>query len=132
MNHSLRFCWPIAAAVLLASACSDAPTDEGQSPSAALLRLTSPHIDDGALLFTLGGPPIDSVAPTSASLRLFIRRVNDSTIVGALVGPIGSGAVLTLHRVSDPAAYTARVLEVADRRNVLRESLIGYALTVVR
>ena len=131
MNCSLRFCWPIAVAALLATACSEDPIGD-PSPPNALLRLTSPHIDDGAMLFTISGPPIDAISPTSTALRMFLRRTSDSTLVGALVGPIGSGAVLTLHRVSDPGAYVARVLEVADRRNVLRESLIGYALTVIR
>jgi hypothetical protein len=30
------------------------------------------------------------------------------------------------------AGYTGRVLEVADRQDVLRASLAGYALTVTR
>jgi hypothetical protein len=49
------------------------------------------------------------------------------------VGVVANGAVVTL-RVPDvgaAAAYTARVVEVADRENALRGSLTGYALTVV-
>lgn len=121
-----------AALVLVTAACSSDPTEEQPPATVALLRLTSPHTDDGALLFTLTGPAIDSATTTNAALRLFTSRVSDTTLVGALVGPVGSGAVVTLHGTGEPARYVARVLEVADRRNFLRESLTGYALTVVR
>ena len=123
---------PVAAAMLLASACASDPTGGEEPARTGLLRLTSPNIDDGALLFTLSGPPVDSLTTTNTSLRLFTRRESDSTLVAALVGPVGSGAVVTLHGASEPDDYVARVLEVADRRNFLRETLIGYALTVIR
>ena len=122
-----------AAIVLVAAACSTDPVGEEPPPTVALLlRLNSPHTDDGALLFTLTGPAIDSATTTNAALRLFTSRVSDTTLVGALVGPVESGAVVTLHGAGEPARYLARVLEVADRRNFLRESLTGYALTVIR
>lgn len=121
-------------AVFLGAACADDSTGTGGPPHAGTLivRLTTTHTDDGAVLFELSGPPIDSVVALSASLQLFTRRANDSTIVAAVVGVVANGAVVTL-RVPDvgaAAGYTARVLEVADRQNVLRASLAGYALTV--
>jgi hypothetical protein len=98
------------------------------------VRLTTAHADDGAVLFELSGPPIDSVVAVNASLRLFTRRANDSTIVGAVVGVVANGAVVILQvpDVGAAARYTARIVEVADRDNVLRASLTGYALTVAR
>jgi len=123
------------AALLLGAACSDAPTGTGGPGAGTLIvRLTTTHTDDGAVLFELSGPSIESVVAVNASLRLFTRRANDSTIVGAVVGVVANGAVVTL-RVPDVGAaarYTARVLEVADRDDVLRASLAGYALTVNR
>jgi hypothetical protein len=121
-------------ALLLAVACADDSTGTGGPPQAGTLivRLTTTHSDDGAVLLELSGPPIDSVVALNASLQLFTRRANDSTIVAAVVGVVGNGAVVTL-RVPDVGAagqYTARVLEVADRQNILRASLTGYALTV--
>jgi hypothetical protein len=98
------------------------------------LRLTTPHTDDGAMLFEVSGPPIDSATAANASLQLFTRRVGDSTIVGVVAGVVAGGAVVTLHVPDAGAAaeYTARVLEVADRQNLLRASLAGYALTAIR
>lgn len=131
-----RVCMLFALAVLFFGvACADDSTGTGGPPQAGtlILRLTTPHADDGAVLFELSGPPIDSVVAVSASLRLFMRRASDSTIVAAVVGDIADGAVVTL-RVPDvgaAAGYTARVLDVADRQNALRASLTGYALTVV-
>ena len=121
-------------ALLLAVACADDSTGTGGPPHAGTLivRLTTTHSDDGAVLLELSGPPIDSAVALNASLQLFTRRANDSTIVAAVVGVVANGAVVTL-RVPDvgaAAAYSARVVEVADRQNVLRASLTGYALTV--
>jgi len=122
------------AALLFAVACADDSTGTGGPPQAGtlILRLTTPHSDDGAVLFELSGPPIDSVVALNASLQLFTRRANDSTIVGAVVGVVANGAVVTLHvpDVGAASGYAARILEVADRQNALRISLAAYALTV--
>ena len=124
------------AAALLGAACAGDTTGNGMPAGSGTLivRLTTTHDDDGAVLFELSGPPIDSVVALNASLQVFTRRANDSTIVGAVVGVVANGAVVTL-RVPDVGAaaqYAARVVEVADRQNVLRASLTGYGLTVVR
>jgi hypothetical protein len=94
-----------------------------------LVRLTTPHSDDGAMRFTVSGP-VDSAVVVNPSLQLFTRRVG-STVVGVVVGALASRAVVILHG-SDPggAGYSAQVLEVADRQDLLRPSLAGYALTV--
>lgn len=131
-----RVCMLLAlAGLLFGAACADAPTGTGGPRAGTLIvRLTTPQTDDGAVLFELSGPPIESVAAVNASLRLFTRRTNDATVVGAVVGAVTNGTVVTL-RVPDVGAaprYTARVLEVAGRDNVLRASLTGYALTVDR
>ena len=70
----------------------------------------------------------------NASLQSFTRRANDSTIVGAVIGVVVNGAVVTLQvpDVNASALYTVRIVEVADRENVLRAALTGYALTVSR
>ena len=124
------------AAAFLGAACAGDTTGNGMPAGSGTLivRLTTTHDDDGAVLFELSGPAIDSVVALNASLQVFTRRANDSTIVGAVVGVVANGAVVTL-RVPDVGAaaqYAARVVEVADRQNVLRASLTGYGLTVVR
>jgi len=85
------------------------------------------------MTFQVNGPSIES-ASVNGLLQLFTLRVNDSTLVGAVIGTLANGAIITLH-VPDgsvAAAYTATLREVADREDALRASLAGYALTVTR
>lgn len=129
---SARWRFTLLAAVALGAACSNDPTSGAPRAGTLTLRLSTPRSDDGALLFEVSGPPIDTAVVVNGSLQLFTRRADGSTVVGAVVGGLTNGAIVTL-RVPDVGAaggYTARVLEVADRQNVLRTSLAGYALTV--
>jgi len=127
-----RWIFAMVAALSVAAACSDDSTTAPVQPGTLRLTLTTPHDDDGAMTLEVSGPPIDSATADHASLRLFTRRVDGSTIVGAVVGALTNGAVVTLYVPDAGAAgrYTARVHEVADRQNALRASLAGYALTV--
>jgi NaMN:DMB phosphoribosyltransferase len=132
MRHMYR--GVVLAALLFGAACANDSTGTGGSSGSGtlILDLTTPHADDGAVLFEVSGPPIDAVAPVNSSLRLFTRRASETTIVGVVVGAVAEGAMVTL-RVPDlggAAQYTARIREVADRDNVLRASLAGYTLTV--
>ena len=127
-----RWILVMVAALSVGAACSDDPVGGVTQAGTVTLRLTTPHGDDGAVLFEVSGGPIDTATADNASLRLFTRRASGSTIVGVVAGVVTNGAVVTL-RVPDvgaAAGYTARVVEVADRQNALRTSLAGYALTV--
>lgn len=118
-------------ALFLGASCNGDPTHDSPPAGTLIVRLTTPHADDGAMTFELNGPPIDSAVAIDTSLRLFTRRESGTTIVGALVGSLAGGAVVRLYGPGlDAAGYTARVLDVADRQDELRESLAGYALMV--
>ena len=128
-----RWMFAMVAALFVSVSCSDQPTNPGSGPGTLAVRLTTPHGDDGAMTFQVNGPSIES-ASVNGSLQLFTLRVNDSTLVGAVIGTLANGAIITLH-VPDgsvAAAYTATLREVADREDALRASLAGYALTVTR
>ena len=122
----------LVAALSVSAACSNDPVAIVPHAGTLTLRLTTPHVDDGALTFTLSGPAINNATAANASLRLFTRGSGESTIVGVLVGDLANGAVVTLNvpDVTAAAGYTAQVLEVADRDDALRDSLTGYALAV--
>jgi len=127
-----RWIFAMVAALVAGTACSDNPTSGSSRAGTLTLRLTTPHADDGAMTFQVSGPPIDSATVANASIRLFTRRESGSTVIGAVVGALDNGAVVTLHvpDVGAAARYTTTVLEVADRQDALRASLAGYALTV--
>jgi len=64
---------------------------------------------------------------------LYVRYAQDGTTVTAvLVGDLQGGALVTFHvpDVDTVSSYSATITQVADRSNVLRGSLTGYALTV--
>jgi hypothetical protein len=124
--------WILAVAVLLlVVACAKDATGGAAQAGTLTLRLTTPHVDDGAMTFTVSGGPIDSAVAVNASLRLFTRRGGE-TLNGAVVGALVNGAVITVYVPDAGAAarYTATVLEVADRQDALRPSLAGYTITV--
>jgi len=124
----------MAALLSVSAACSNEPTAGAPQAGTLALRLTTPHADDGAVLFKVSGPAIDTAMTGDASLRLFTARADQSTVVGVVVGVVDNGTVIRLQvrDVGLAAAYTAQVLEVADRQSALRTSLAGYALTVAR
>ena len=132
MNRS-RWVIALLVAVSVIAACADEPNGVPQRAGTVTLRLTTPNTDDGAVLFDVSGPQVDTALAASSSLRLFTRRVDGSTVVGVVVGVVTSDVLVTLQvpDTSRAAEYTARVLEVADRQNALRASLTGYTLTVM-
>jgi hypothetical protein len=128
--------WILAMVALLSvgAACSDEPTGTPVDPPGAgmlVLYLTTPHADDGVVMFELTGPAIDGATAANGSLRLFTRRAGD-VLVGVVLGAVSDGPVVTLQvpDVGTAGDYRARVLEVADRQDALRASLTGYAITV--
>ncbi len=130
----LRRIFAMVAALSMGAACTEDPnhpTTGDARQGTVVLYLTTPHTDDGAVLFDVSGPPIDSATAITPSLRLFTRRVGGS-LIGALVGGVASGAVVLLHvpDVDVAGEYRASVREVADRQDSLRSSLTGYVLRV--
>src|SRR2546429_9681846 len=92
-----RWIFPMIAALVAGTACSDPPTSGSARAETLTLRLTTPHADDGAMTFEVSGAPIDGATAVDASLRLFTRRESGSTVIGGLVGAPGNGAGVTAH-----------------------------------
>lgn len=89
-------------------------------------------MNDGAILFTISGGPIDAAAPSTTDHSFFFDEADATTIRAALVGDIAGGALLELEipAGSDASAYEATIVEVADRLYDLGDDLSGYDLTV--
>lgn len=125
----------LAAVLMLGAACSTEPVAvRAPEPGILTLRFTTPHSDDGALLFELRGPAIGTATATGGGLQLFTRSADATTLVGAVVGNLATGGIVRFP-VPDVATvqdYTVRLIEVADRQNLLRAGLANYALEVLR
>jgi len=128
-----RWIFTMVAVLFVAAACSNDATGGDRQAGTLTVRLTTPNADDGAMTFQVSGAAIDSATAVNQSLRLFTRR-DGGDVVGVVVGALANGAVITLQvpDVGEAARYRATVLEVADRQDALRASLVGYALTVTR
>lgn len=127
----VRWVFALAVSLFAVAACTDYATDV-RVPGTLRVQLHTPRADDGAVLFEVSGPSIENVTAGNGSLELFTRHTAGDTIIGAIVGTPGNGTVAMLHVSygASAGAYTARVLEVADREDRLRASLAGYSLTL--
>lgn len=125
--------------LLVLAACGDrseapAALEEGPVPGTLTVVLSTPHADDGGLLLDLQGLELSELRPVDASTRLFIRPGDevDGRVRVALVGSSLTGPVLSF-RVPDVGSvdrYSARLLDVADDSNALRQTTVGYGLEV--
>lgn len=119
---------------VLGLACGEGPT--GPVQGTVTIHLSSPHADDGALLFTVTAPEgqtIDTVTAACSGCRAFMGRSGDLRVSVAVVGALPAGAVaqMVVSDTRQPSRYQTGLLEVAARSHALR-SLDGYALTVER
>lgn len=117
--------------VLAATVACGSDSTTGPTAGTLTVSLTTPNADDGAMLLTVSGPDMTQIAVEDTSL--YVRYAQDgTTITVVLVGDLRAGSLVTFHvpDVDAVSSYSATITQVADRNNVLRGSLTGYALTV--
>jgi hypothetical protein len=109
-------------------ACSD----DTNSPTAGAmnLNLATPNSDDGGLLFTLTGGPVDSVVANRG--RVYSAKVDPNTFRVIIAGDLAAG---TIARISLPdlrraGEYSATVTQAAARGSYVQRDPAGYALTL--
>jgi hypothetical protein len=109
-------------------------SSELTGPVAGTLALdfVTPAADDGAVLFTIAGGPVDSVA--APGLRLYTTRIDPNTLRVILVGSVGSGRLGRVF-LSDERRipqYTATINQVAARSSYQQRDPAAYVLALVR
>ncbi|HET7024964.1 MAG TPA: hypothetical protein VFI39_07170 [Gemmatimonadales bacterium] len=121
----------IAAALLLGVSCGSGST--GPSGSGTLhLTLTTPHADDGAVMFTVHGTAIDSVTFPVAYSGYYRRSADRDTVTVIVAGHVGNGVIadLTVPAGSPASGYTALVKQAAQRSTFAQRTLSGYLVAV--
>ncbi len=100
------------------------------TPGWVNVRLTTPNLDDGGILFTVTGAQIDSVRSTFPNT--FLRRESASSVRVVIVGNLAAGTVAQILVPSIGAAgtYGATVVEVATRGTFAQRPTAGYTLSV--
>jgi hypothetical protein len=113
--------------VLLLS-CSSGNT----GPVSGILNVTlsSIHNDDGAVLFTISGGPVESVEAVSGTLHR--ARIDANTMRVVVTGNLGSGRIARV-RVADleqSSSYTVVMSQVAARSSYEPRDLGEYSISL--
>lgn len=126
---SLRSALLLSAVSAWLAGCSQEPS----APAAATLDVdlaTAAH-DDGAVLFTISGGPVDSVEALGHAL--YVARIDDNTTRIIVTGDLGAGPIARLH-IGDERwlpQYTVTLNQVAARSYTQRD-VASYGLTLSR
>lgn len=131
LNKRIYVVMALALGLVAGTACSDDEEPTGPTAGTLSVTLTTPNMDDGAILFEVTGPDIASVTVTVPEHYTHVGQ-DGSTLTIVIVGDIEPGLIVgfDVPDISAVASYTAIVTQVADRTNELRSDLAGYDLTV--
>jgi hypothetical protein len=127
---------PVLAIVLLAaSSCGGGDgggTASNPVPGTLNLSLSSPNTDDGAVLFTVTGGPIDSVIPELYTT--FSTRVDANTRRVVVAGNVVDGLLVRIRvpDVSKVGDYGASIGQVASRTSHTLRPVGIYSITISR
>ena len=113
--------------VCLLNGCSNntAPVAGGLN-----VNISSPYLDDGALMLSVSGGPVDSVE--SVGFRIYSIRAADS-VKFIVTGKLGSGRVARIHIPDGREAfrYTARISQAAARGSYAPRNPADYSAALL-
>lgn len=112
----------------LLPSCSSEPA--GPTQAILTVTLTTSNGDDGAVLFTLSGGPVDSVEAVGYSV--YSARIDANTIRVIVTGALGPGPVARI-RIPDQrqiSGYLVIVNQVAARTTYQQRDPGGYSLAL--
>ena len=126
MNCRLRSL--LLAGVCVLVACSQDTI--GPTAGTLTVNLASPNSDDGAVLFTISGGPIDSVA--SPGYQIYSARLEANTLRLIVTGDVASGTIATIYLadIRLASSYSATVNQVAARASYGQHDPAAYTLTL--
>lgn len=130
MKASLRLLTVACIAALVPlSGCSN-----NTGPSGAILSVTfsGPHGDDGAVLLTITGGPVDSVE--AVGYAVYTARSGTGPLKVIVTGDLGGGPIARLHVPDHRHApfYTATVVQVAARRTYAQRDPAAYSASLAQ
>ncbi len=107
------------------------PPPPPSGPGFLQVLLQTPRTNDGALLITLSGGPLDSLRVSQATLLTAPPgSVNDQQVI--IAGDVRAGVVLRfwVPERADVANYRVVLNQVVTRTDYIQQSLTGYSLTI--
>ena len=120
----------LAAAGFLAVLLGGCSNNTGPVAGALNVNVSSPQHDDGALMLSVYGGPVDSVE--SVGFPVYSIRAADS-VKFIVTGSLGSGAVARIHIPDGRQAsrYSAKVSQVAARGSYAPRDPATYSITLL-
>ena len=114
--------------ILVLAGCSNST-----GPTAGILNLTvaSPHKDDGGIMLSVYGGPVDSVE--AVGYVIHAARAADSVKM-IVTGNLGSGVIARVH-IPDSrqaARYSVQITQVAARQTYAQRDPAGYTVSLAR
>ena len=110
--------------------CSSGST--GPSSGKLSVNLTSLHGDEGAVLFTVSGGPVESVEAVNGTV--YSAQVDANTLRVVVAGNLSTGSIahVRIPDVSQASHYTAAVTQVALRSTYALRDPGLYSMTLGR
>ena len=104
----------------------------GTGPTAGVLnvKLSSLRGDDGAVLFTISGGPVESVEAVSGAVHS--AQIDANTLRVVITGNLSAGAIARV-RIADltqASRYSAAVNQVAARSTYVQRDPGQYSITL--
>ena len=104
----------------------------GTGPTAGILnvKLSSLRGDDGAVLFTITGGPVEAVEAVSGAVHS--ARIDANTLRVVITGNLSAGAIarVRIADVTQASRYTAAVNQVAARSTYVPRDPGQYSITL--
>jgi hypothetical protein len=119
----------LATGILSAFLLAGCSNNTGPVAATLNVNISSPHHDDGALLLSVHGGPVDSVE--SVGFRVYSIRAADS-VKFIVTGNLGSGPIARIH-IPDSrqtSRYSARISQVAVRVSYALRDPAAYSITL--
>jgi len=107
-------------------------SEAGPASAALGLSLSSPAQNDGAVLLTIIGGPVDSIEATGYRIYSTSSGLNTYRVI--IAGQLASGLVARVHIPDErrSADYAAIVEQVAARESYRQQDPAGYGLSFTR
>ncbi len=106
------------------------PPQDASTPGFVNVTLATPNSNDGALLLTLSGGTIDSLAASAGTI--FFASTGTNTFRVMVAGTIGDGPVVRFWMPDrrNVAQYVATLEQAAARSSYVQQDIGAYSLSI--
>ena len=117
-------------ALMLSGLLFSCSSGTGPMPGSLNVKLSSLRGDDGAVLFTISGGPVESVEAVSGTVRS--AQIDANTLRVVITGNLSAGAIarVRIADVTQASRYSATVNQVAARSSYVPRDPGQYSISL--